>query len=138
MEKLTREGKPFTIEYKTNSEHTSVSHFHDAYELVYFTKADLTLFVKDNRLRLQDGDLLLVNAFERHKYLYTPDASYVRYVINFKPEFISALITALHIPSLLDPVKQPGFLLARGNVKTRQEAEGYFRRLFESHAALAE
>lgn len=84
---------------------TFVEHYHNAYELDFFIKANIDIFVKDSKYTISDGDILLIKPYDIHKLIYNSNTQYVRYVINFKEEYISDVINTLKIHHLLDWVK---------------------------------
>lgn len=78
------------IQHKTSlpENETVLEHFHNSYEIGFFTKADIKIFVKDHTYHLEDGDLLLINSNDFHRITYSQTNEYMRYVINFSRDFI--------------------------------------------------
>ncbi len=79
----------------------SLEHYHATYELDLFVKAHIDIFIKDQKHAVTDGDILLLKPYDLHKLIYNPNAQYVRYVINFKKEYIEDVVHALKIQYLL-------------------------------------
>jgi AraC-like DNA-binding protein len=93
---LEYKNEGFSIRYtETRLDRDSVlEHYHDSYEVVFFIKADLQLFLKNRQYHIEDGDLLLINEYDIHKINYQADKSYIRYVVNFKKSFIESFLDA--------------------------------------------
>ncbi len=78
------------IQHKTSlpEKETVLEHFHNTYEIAFFTKADIKIFVKDHTDHLKDGNLLLINTNDFHRITYSKTNEYMRYIINFSIHFI--------------------------------------------------
>jgi len=131
MQNFTQETTDFIIEYKTRNQHSSVNHFHDTIELVYLETADIMLFVKDNRLHLHSGDLLFINEFEVHRYLYNPEASYVRFVINFKKDLTTPVLKTVGFTDPFEKLEKTGYLCMHLNARERQSVQWRLQSLLE-------
>lgn len=69
-----------------------LEHYHDSYEIVFFIRANLQLFLKNTQYHIEDGDLLFINEYDIHKINYHADTSYIRYVVNFKRSFMDGYL----------------------------------------------
>jgi len=76
-------------------------HYHDSYELAFFIKANLNIFIKDINYSINDGDMIFINEYDIHKIIYNQNIQYSRYVINFKKEFLMPVLEHLQMQSLL-------------------------------------
>ncbi|SFL07965.1 AraC-type DNA-binding protein [Paenibacillus sp. 1_12] len=125
----------FSIDY-TNSGKESrkpIGHFHDSYELAFFIRADIDIFVKDTKYRVQDGDLLLINAFDLHRIFYNPNHEYTRYVIQFKESFIYELLRTLQLEQLVQKLQQKQNKKISLTIKQRVKLEETFRNILNLH-----
>ena len=108
MQRMTRSAdylpyESFFIDY-TNSgkEHRKpLEHFHDTFELAFFVRADIHVFVKDTKYHIRDGDWLLINPYEIHSIFYNPAHDYTRYVLQFNEGFLKDLLAALSLEGRL-------------------------------------
>jgi AraC-like DNA-binding protein len=122
----------FYINYKddTQEQREPVEHFHDSFELVYFSRADIQIFLKDKQYQIHDGDLLLINAFDIHRVIYKPNSHYTRYVINFKINFIRDLLVLLQLESTFDDLAQSAVNKISLDLKQRYKIEQLFKALY--------
>jgi AraC-like DNA-binding protein len=125
--KITK-TKDFRISYsETKIDQTmSVQHYHDSYEVAFFVKADLEIFIKDMKYTIQDGDLLFVNEYDIHRIIYNTTSQYVRYVINFKKEYILPFLKVLNVDDLLEWFALKSYKKIHLNLKDRVELHSLF------------
>jgi AraC-like DNA-binding protein len=130
----------FYISYKDESQEQRepIQHFHDSFELDYFSRADIQIFVKDKQYQIQDGDILLVNAFDIHRIIYKSGSHYTRYVINFKKNFIHDLLELLQLESTFNNLVQSNMNKVSLDIKQRMKIESQFRALYEIQEDLVE
>ena len=102
----TIETEEFLIEYKETSikrmkTNQHINHYHNKFEIAIFDKANLTFFYHYKKYNIKDGDILFINEYEIHKFIYEKTNKYSRYVINFKKNFLEGLLDDLKIKQLL-------------------------------------
>lgn len=110
----------------------SLRHFHDAFELNYYVRADLKVFLKDKKYDITDGDLLFIDEYELHHIQYHETARYERYVINFKRECVEPLLRASGMEDLLDRLRGTPYLKTRLDPRRGGEVEGRFAAVWQS------
>lgn len=107
-------------------------HYHDTYELTFFRKANCTLFLRDTRFDIQDGDFLLIDPYEVHRLSFN-SSSYARYIFYFKKKFLSELLEALQLNEILqDQRNGTRKKIASTNLKQRMELEQICRNVMKS------
>lgn len=118
----------FRISYsETKIDQTiSVQHYHDSYEVAFFVKADLEIFIKDMKYTIQDGDLLFINQYDIHRIIYNTTPQYSRYVINFKKKYILPLLKVLNIDNLLEWFVLKSYKKIHLNLKDMVELHSLF------------
>ncbi|NHN32198.1 AraC family transcriptional regulator [Paenibacillus sp. S3N08] len=123
----------FFISYKDDiqEQREPVGHFHDSFELVYFSRADIQIFLKDKQYQIHDGDLLLINEFDIHRILYKPNSHYTRYVINFKHNFIRDLLVLLQLETTFNSLVQSQTHTISLDLKQRYKIEQLFKALYD-------
>ncbi|HOJ09843.1 MAG TPA: AraC family transcriptional regulator [Clostridiales bacterium] len=107
----------------------SLEHYHDSYELDFFIKADIQIFVKDRRYEISNGDVLFISEYDVHKVLYNIGTHYTRYVINFKKEFLIDLLRFFKIDNLLEKIQKNDYKKVRVSINRRNEFESQFKTL---------
>jgi AraC-like DNA-binding protein len=119
----------FSIDYTDSGKESRkpIEHFHDSYELALFIRADIDIFIKDTKYRIQDGDLLLINALDLHRVFYNPNHEYTRYVIQFKESFICDLLKTLQLGQMLQEIQQKKNKQISLPIKQRIKIEEVFR-----------
>ena len=86
-----------TIKYAENPLPNKANlHVHDAYEITLILSDDVTVFVNDESYPVPFGTLLIFNTMDSHRIKYTGNDVYRRFVLHFKPEFLSKLDTLSH------------------------------------------
>jgi hypothetical protein len=80
------DASEFFIVYSDTSisEKIISEHYHDSFEVTFFLKANLNIFVKDVNYALLDGDMLFINEYDIHQLVYNPNPHYVRFVITHR------------------------------------------------------
>lgn len=121
----------FSIDYTDSGKESRkpLEHFHDSYELAFFIRADIDIFVKDTKYRIQDGDLLLINAYDLHRIFYNPNHEYTRYVIQFKESFINELTQTLQLGQLIHKLQHQQNKKISLTIKQRVKLEEIFRNI---------
>lgn len=93
LDKRLENGRPF-------------EHYHGVYEIAFFIKAKVEIFVSDLKYEIRDGDVLFINAYDIHRVFYHPDFHYIRYVIYFDKRWVRELLQAAGCPALLDDLER--------------------------------
>src|SRR4051794_20107187 len=83
-----------------------MEHCHDAFELAFFIKSNIEIFVHDQSYEITDGDVMLLGEYDIHRMLYHKNEAYKRYVINFKKHFIADVLKSVGCAALLDGVEK--------------------------------
>ncbi len=106
--KVLRENSDFKFTFHDTvlEDKPDLEHTHDEFEIAFFIKADLQIFVKDQQYHIKDGDLLLVGEYEIHKILYTKNTRYTRYVLMFTRKYIEDILKVLDIENVLQHIQQ--------------------------------
>lgn len=123
----------FFIDY-TNSgkEHRKpLEHFHDTFELAFFVRADIHVFVKDTKYHIRDGDWLLINPYEIHSIFYNPAHDYTRYVLQFNEGFLKDLLAALSLEGRLAALQLKRNKRACLDLPQRMRVEAMYRSLLQ-------
>ena len=71
-------------------------HVHDAYEVTLILSDDVNVFANDESYPVPFGALLIFNTMDSHRIEYKGSDVYRRFVLHFKPEFLSKLNTLSH------------------------------------------
>ena len=71
-------------------------HVHDAYEVTLILSDDVNVFANDEYYPVPFGTLLIFNTMDSHRIEYKGNDVYRRFVLQFKPEFLSKLDTLSH------------------------------------------
>jgi len=123
----------FKISYSETriDEAISVQHYHDAYEVAFFLKANLEIFIKDMKYEIRDGDLLFIHEYDIHRIIYNTTTQYIRYVINFKKEFILPFMKLLKVDNLLEGFAGQPYKKIHLNLKDRSEIQLLFDALYQ-------
>ncbi|WP_197035553.1 AraC family transcriptional regulator [Paenibacillus sp. UNC451MF] len=79
-----------------------IHHYHNAFEFDFFVKADLEIFVRDNKYTISDGDFFFINEYDIHRIFYRPNRAYARYVINFSKDFIKDVLRGTGLEPALE------------------------------------
>lgn len=92
------------IEYKKSNINNNFinEHFHDMYEIDIFEKANLDIFVKDKKYKINDRDVLFINEYDLHRLIYSTTPMYARYVIYLRKDFLDPILRSLSIPEIMD------------------------------------
>lgn len=127
----------FYAVYKNSaSQLISFQHYHDSYEINFFINVDLEIFIKDTRYEVHDGDVIFINEFDIHRFIYDNTSTiYNRYVINFKKDFILPNLKAAGIEGILDYLKDSRYSLAATSLKERNELESLFKAMINANNA---
>lgn len=92
----------FFIEYVKNYERydVPVQQYHDGYELYLFINGERLFFYNNKCYNLKRGDIAIIRPFELHCAESCDVEFYERYVINFRPDMLSCILTDSEISSL--------------------------------------
>ncbi len=66
-------------------------HYHDFYEILYYTDGELAMFLKDRRYTIAAGDIVLINALDMHTSIYPADKISERIMIRFNRAFLRSI-----------------------------------------------
>jgi AraC-like DNA-binding protein len=120
---------PFSISYLNEREmrkKPSLQHYHNAYELDFFVKAELDIFVRDNKYTIRDGDFFFINEYEIHRMFYNPNRPYSRYVINFSKDFVKGVLLESGLEPTLEWIVQDGPRKVATTSEDRNQIKGMF------------
>lgn len=122
----------FFISYQEGKviESLSLEHYHDGYEIDFFVKANIQIFVKNIKYDITDNDALFISEYDVHRIVYNLDSPYTRYVINFRKQFILNLLNALNLEKLLDKIDKKQYKKPNMTLSQRNEIEELFNKLF--------
>jgi AraC-like DNA-binding protein len=68
-------------------------HVHDAYEITLILSDGVTVYANDESYTVPFGSLLIFNTMDSHRVEYNGNEIYRRFVLQFKPEFLSKQTT---------------------------------------------
>jgi len=119
----------FYAAYKTSAANpTNFQHYHDSYEIGFFINANLQVFIKDTRYEIHDGDIIFLNDYVIHRFIYDNISTvYNRYVINFKREYIQPMLAAAGAENLLDLFRNSSNIKITTTLKERSKLESLFK-----------
>jgi len=102
----------FCIDYKKTTDYRSMpkSHYHDHYEIFYLVSGERYYLIRDRLYHLKKGDLIFVNVFDFHRAINCGKFGYERYVISFKPAFISNILDTIQDVDLFSQFKNTSFI----------------------------
>lgn len=126
---LEYKNEEFTIRYTESrlDSDSVLEHYHDSYEIVFFIKANLQLFLKNTQYHIEDGDLLLINEYDIHKINYQADTSYIRYVVNFKKNFMENFLRANNAGDMLSELEKLDMRKANLGLNSRYSIDNLFK-----------
>jgi YesN/AraC family two-component response regulator len=117
----------------------SSQHSHDSYEINFFLNVNLEIFIKDTRYEIHDGDVIFINDFDIHRFIYdNTSTNYNRYLVNFKKDYILPSLKAAGIESVLDYLKDERYTHASTTLKERKELEALFKALIYANNSCSE
>ncbi len=76
----------------------SVPHYHNAFEITYYTRGSVDFFVRDQTYTAGPGDLIFANTFEIHNRIPN-DKFNERTLLIFSPSFLESA-SGLHVPDV--------------------------------------
>ncbi len=76
---------------------------------------------------IQDGDILLIEAFDLHRVFYNPHHEYTRYVIQFEESFLTDSLKSLQMQEVLQNIRQKENKKISLTIKQRSKLEEMFR-----------
>ena len=121
----------FFINYQENKviEALSLEHYHDGYEIDFFVKANIQIFVKNIKYDITDNDTLFISEYDVHRIVYNLYSPYTRYVINFRKQFILNLLKVLSMEKLLDEIDKKQYKKPNMTLGQKNEIEELFKTL---------
>ena len=97
-------------------------------KLFFFIHIDLEVFIKDTRYEIHDGDIIFINEFDIHRFIYkNTSTAYNRYLINFKKDYIMPNLKAAGIECILNDLKDSRYTHAATTLKEKSELESLFK-----------
>lgn len=114
---------------------TTLEHFHDAFELNFYVKADMKIFLKDRKYDVGDGDMMFIDEYELHHIQYHETARYERYVINFKRDCVEGLLRAAGVDGLLERLRARPYLKTKLDPRRSAELEARFDTVWRAFSA---
>lgn len=130
---------PFTISYTHDREvgkKPVIHHYHNAFELDFFVKADLEIFVRDNKYTIRDGDFFFINEYEIHRIHYQPNRPYARYVINFSKEFIQGMLREARLEPTIEWLIHQGPRKVETKPEQRSALTAIFKAMVSAHGLI--
>ncbi|NSW89143.1 MAG: helix-turn-helix transcriptional regulator [Firmicutes bacterium] len=121
----------FTISYHDSkvTSPLSLEHYHDGYEIDFFVKANIQIFVKNIKYEINDGDALFISEYDVHRVVYNLGSHYARYVINFQKQFILNLLKVLNMEELLSEIEKKQYKKPVMTLNQKNELEELFKTL---------
>jgi hypothetical protein len=117
---------------------SSQDDLHDFYEMDFFIKANLQIFIKDLKYEIHDGDLFFINAHELHHIFYNKTDQYVRTVILFKAAFVADVLKALNLEYLLEDIAKADCRKISVSLKHIEAFEALFKSLKKKDSVFSE
>ncbi|MDF2927704.1 MAG: chemotaxis protein CheY [Paenibacillaceae bacterium] len=108
-----------------------IEHFHQVYEIAFFIKANVQIFVSNFKYDIRDGDLLLISPFDIHRIFYHPNFHYVRYVIYFDKACIQEILRAVNRPDLLEELDRCAYRKVALDLKQQAQMGQLCRELLQ-------
>lgn len=131
-----KETVNFQARYKDGaSKYRQFSHYHASFEICFFvdvSKVDLDIFIKDKRYKISNGDIIFINEFDVHRFIFNSNANiFNRYIVNFKKDYILPYLNMAGVSNLLDDLSNYEFAHAKTNLIERDKLVSLFELLVE-------
>lgn len=125
----------FYMKYRNYSRYVRqpLEHYHDSYEIAFYIEAKLNIFIRNTNYVISGGDIVFINEYDIHKVIYSKDMRYIRYVINFKRDFVIDILNALRIEGILDSLQDRDNKKVSINLKQTRALEESFRVLYNTY-----
>lgn len=118
------------------NENTTVTtqrfHYHDCYELYYIFSGACYFFVKDRSYFVQQGDLVLINAYDIHCATIIPEQKARRIVLYFQEDFLSSFFPSEELSHILNCFKSGSPVLSLPS-RSQADTEGLFRAMLAEY-----
>lgn len=140
MKQLSVKMENFHSEFTSSEIFTenSLDDLHDFYEITFFIKAKLQIFIKESKYEINDGDLFFINSNELHHIFYNKTNQYIRYVVHFKKDFIIGILKALNLNNMFDYIEKAEYKKISVNLIQLGSFETLFKTLTEADSPFAE
>lgn len=137
MKQFPSEFENFRAKFSSSEIYTEGSQddLHDFYEIAFFIKANLQIFIKDAKYDICDGDLFFINKNELHHIFYNKASQYVRYVVHFKKVFIMEILKSLNLEYIFDYIEKTDYKKISINLKHIGSLETLFKPLTKKDSA---
>ncbi len=136
---IIRTNDLYAVYKNSASGQVPMQHYHDAYEIVFFISVDLEVFIKDTRYEIHDGDIIFINEFNIHRFIYKETStSYNRYLINFKKDYLLPNLKATGIECILEDLKDSRSTHAATTLKEKSELEALFKAMIAAKNSCSE
>lgn len=131
MDKLTAiNSKDIKVEYKSDNEIVGTrEHYHNAYEVAFFIKANIKIFAKNIKYNIGNGDLLFINQYDLHKIVYNNNSEYIRFVLNIKKRYLKNILKEINAQSLLSHLEELKYKKLTTNLEERNHLQYFFNSL---------
>jgi AraC-like DNA-binding protein len=110
-------------------------HYHNFYEILYYTDGELTMFLKDRSYSIAAGDIVLINALDMHTSIYPSDKSVERIMIRFNRAFLRSIFDDPLDSAVILRSFQAGSNVVHLTGSTRAEVERVVARMLEEQQA---
>ena len=107
--------------YREPKAHTVEVHHHDFYEIYYLIKGNVEYWVDGRIIRMEPGDLLLINPMELHRPVLEQGSMYERFVLWINKEFLEGICATEPLDRCFDTSAPDHTHLIRGGQSERTE-----------------
>lgn len=104
-------------------------HCHPQYEILYIDQASCDYMIGDRVIRLQPGDLFIMNGLARHWPSNVTADSYIRTTLVFEPHLMQVFHPDMGMPDPLVPFKQLRNYHLRLSGESKQECEAILKKI---------
>jgi len=123
------QGGVYISYLKRNRKHNmSVQHYHDGYEIYLQIDGKRYLFYDNNCCTLSRGDVVVLRPFDLHYSQSREFEYYERYVLNFREEILSSVLSKSEFNFLIEKLQSGVIHL---DEEQMQNLCGYFNRIEE-------
>ena len=122
--------KDIIIDYKEEEVKTKErEHYHNAYEIAFFIRANINIFAKNIKYKISDGDLLFIDSYDLHKIIYKNNDEYIRFVLNISEEFLNYTLEEMKIGKIFEKIKKTDYKKITTSLKEREHLKYIFQYL---------
>lgn len=132
MRRTIKKLAPIQFSYMSENQHVRLAHSHSEYEILYFHRADSHYKLGDKTLKLESGDLLLMNGMALHGPLTKAGDCYCRTGIHFDPAYVDELTRFPYSLNVLQPFRR----FENIKITLREESKLRFERMLAEMSAL--